>query len=287
MGGDLSQASPDRDDKLLKFIMRKKANIEKHNIRIAIFFVIFVCGIVFVSIVIKTMSVFAQSKFDGANRFTISVLSNKSSEVVSFSPANHSISILKVEGAKKNINLRQFLKIPIDGFIEGSSLKANKDVKGLMSNIFFNYNNIKTNLTIIDILRLILASKHTPVNNISSNSISLSSEDRMVGKLLEKLFKDELVEKENRTIEIINTTSISGLGSRLSELITNMGGNVVQVSTENDSQERSLILYNDKKSYTVEKLSKVLGLATKEKVKQSIAEITILIGEDNKDPLSF
>jgi hypothetical protein len=268
-------------------MMRKKAHVEKHNTRIAIFFVIFVFTVIFISIVVKTMQLLAQSKFDGTNRFTISVVTNNGIKVVSFSPSNQSLSVLRIEDGKKDLKLGQYLKIPIEGFVITNFSEENKDVARLMSDTFLNYNNIKTNLTIIDILRLFLISKTTPLSNIMTYSISSSLESKKVDKIVEKIFKDEEIEKENQTIEIINTTDETGLGNRLGRLVTNMGGNVIQVSTENNSQKKSAILYNGKKSYTIEKLSKVLGFKTSEVNKQTIADVTIVVGEDNKDPLSF
>lgn len=268
-------------------MVRKTVRVEKHNTRTAIFFVIFVCGIIFISIVAKTLSVLAQSKFDGENRFTISVLTGKDFKVLSFSPKNHSMSILKIDEEIKDIKQGQFLRIPIEGFVIAKFSQENIDVTNLMTKAVFNYSSIKTNLTFIDILRLVFISKTTPANNILTYSISSSMESQKIDKIVEKIFKDDEIEKENQTIEIINTTSVTGLGNRLGRLVTNMGGNVVQVSTENDSQEKSTIMYNGKKSYTVEKLSKVLGFKTIEMNEQALADIRIVVGEDNKDSKLF
>ena len=267
---------------------KKRVKVEKHNTKIAIVFFIFVIAIVLTSLIIKAIAVVRLSIFDGNHRFTISVSNDKNLEVVSFSPNNHSISILRIEEENKDPKtVGQFLKIPIDGFVKASFLKTHKDVAILMPNIFFNYNNIKTNLNLIDILRLVLVSKTTPLNNIATYSISSSLEDQKVDKIVEKIFKDEEIEKENKSVEIINTTNVMGLGGRLARLITNMGGNVIQVSTKDNLQKESIILYDGKKNFTTERLSKVLGFRTSETSKQSIADITIVIGFDNRDPLSF
>lgn len=268
-------------------MIRKTARVEKHNTRIAIFFVIFVIAVIFISIVIKTMSLLGESRFDGKNRFTISVLTGKNFKAVSFSPGNDSISVLKIEEENKELKLGQFLKIPIDGFVVGNSLKTDKDITDLMSDVLFNYNNVKTNLTIIDVLRLVLASKTTSENNIETYSISTSLEYQKADKIVEKIFKNEEIEKENQTIEIINTTDIGGLGGRLARLLTNMGGNVIQVSTQNNSQKESVILFDGKKNFTIERISKVLSFRPIASSKKSIADITIIIGEDNRNPLSF
>ena len=267
--------------------MRKKARVEKNSTKFAILFVLFVFVIILISAVLKAASVIRQSKFDGSNRFTISVSNNKNLEIISFSPDIHSISILKLDGEVKNLKLERFLKIPIDGFVKGSFLKIDQDVASLMSNIFFNYNNVKTNLTIIDILRLVLVSKTTPLNNIAIYNISSSLGGQKVDKIVEKIFKDEEIEKENQTVEIINTTEVLGLGGRLARFITNMGGNVIQVSTEKNLEKNSYVLYTGRKTYTVKRLSEALGFKLVQMDKKFIADIRIVLGEDAKDPSSF
>lgn len=266
---------------------KKKVKVEKHNTRIAIFFVSFVCAIILVSIVLKTISVLAQSKFDGSNRFTISVSNDKNLEVVSFSPNKHSISILRIEEENKDLKLGRFLKIPIDGFVRASFLKTDKDVASLMSSVFFGFKDIKTNLNFVDILRLILASRTTPANNLLVYNIASSMEEQKVYKIVEKLFKDDEIEKENQTVEIINTTQVLGLGGRLARFITNMGGNVIQVSTENKLEKNSYVLYTGRKTYTVKRLNEVLGFKLVQMDKKFIADIRIVLGEDGKDPSSF
>ena len=266
---------------------KKRVKVEKHNTKIAIVFFIFVIAIVLTSLIIKAIAVVAQSKFDGSHRFTVSISNSRNLKLISFSPSTRSISVLKLDGEAKNFNISRFLGIPIDGFVKASFLETNGEVTSLMSGIFFGYKDIKTNLNLVDIFRLYLLGRTTPLNNIVTLHISNSFESVKVDKIVAKLFKDEQIEKENQTVEIINTTLVSGLGGRLARLITNMGGNVIQVSTENNSQKKSIIFYNGKKNYTIEKLSKALGFLTSEMKKQSIADITIVIGFDNRDPLVF
>ena len=268
--------------------MRKKARVEKHNTRIAIIFVIFVCVVILISILFKAIQLVGQSKFDGSNRFTISVSNDKNLEVISFSPNKHSISILKIDGEIKDLKAERFLKIPIDGFVRGSFLKTDKDVASLMSSVFFGFKDTKTNLNIVDILRLILSSRTTPANNLLVYNITSSMEEQKVYKIVEKLFKDDEIEKENQTVEIVNTTEVLGLGGRLARFITNMGGNVIQVSTENKLEKNSYVLYTGRKTYTVKRLNEVLGFKLVQMDKKKfIADIRVVLGEDAKDPSSF
>jgi len=266
---------------------RKKLDVKRNNTKIAIAFFIFVISIVFTSLLFKAVLVARQSKFDGNHRFTISVSNNKNLEIISFSPDIHSISILKLDGDIKNLKLERFLEIHIDGYVEASFLDTNREVASLMSNILFSYKDIKTNLNFVDIFRLFLASRTIPSNSVLTSHISSSFPSVKVDKIVAELFSDDEIERENQTVEIINTTSVTGLGGRLARLITNMGGKVVQVSTENNLQKNSYVLYNGRKTYTVEKLNKVLGFKTTQIEKQSIADIRVVLGEDSKNPVSF
>lgn len=265
---------------------RKKRDAKKQNTKIAIGFFIFVASIVLISLIFKVSLVARQSEFDGNNRFTISISNNKKLQILSFSPNTRSISVLKLDGNIKNLNINKFLGIPIDGFVVASFLEINQDVASLMSNIIFDYRRIETNLTIVDVFRLFLVSKTTSLNDISTVVISSTLESARIDEIVAKLFNDSEIEKEDQTVEIVNTTSVTGLGARLGRLITNMGGKVVQVSTDN-LQKNSLILYNGRETYTVRRLSKLLGFKITQENKQSIANIMIVLGEDSKNPSLF
>lgn len=266
---------------------RKKVNVKKNNTKIAVFFVIFVCLVILTSFILKATYVVQQSRFDGDSRFTISISNNKKLQILSFSPNTNSISIIKLAGEIENLNIRQLLAIPIDGFVQADFLDINKGAAALMSSIFWDFGNVKTNLTIIDILRLTLFFSTVSSKNVITLDISTSLTTVDIDKIIGEFLSDEKIEKEDLSIEIINATSVTGLGARLARLITNTGGKVVQVSSENVSRQKSMILYNGDITYTVKKLSKVLGFKLVQMNRQSIGDITIIIGEDSKNPESF
>lgn len=265
----------------------KKAKFEKHNTKIAVFFVIFVILIILTSFVLKIVQIVEQSKFDGNSHFTVSVSNNKELKILSFSPKTQSMSILNLEGEVKNLNINKFFAIHLDGFVEAEFLDINKDESDLMSAVLLSFGSAKTDLTIVDIFRLFLASKTIPAKNVATLDISTKLDGDRVDKIVVELLSDREIEKEDQAIEIINATSVTGLGSRLGRFVTNMGGKVVQVSTESVYQKKSTILYNGDKTYTVEKLHKVLGFELTQTDRESIGDITIIIGEDHNDSTSF
>lgn len=267
--------------------MRKKRNLNKgNNTKVAIIFIAFVLLIVSISLIFKFIFVLRQSQFDDSKRFTIVVSSQTNLEVISFSSVSRSISILKL-GKNLGTPVNKFLAIPIDGFVKGDSLDLNQKVDSLLPRMIFNYKKLQTNLTVIDCIKLFIFARSLLEREINERIISqdLSTED--IDNIVTRLVNDELIEKDGKTIQIINGTNVYGLGNRLARLVTNMGGDVIIVATANSPQKRSEISYIDNKSYTVERLSKILDFKTIKVSDKKIADITIIIGEDSLNPLSF
>lgn len=267
--------------------MRLKNKPSLSNIKIAIIFFALVFTIILISLIAKSISIVSRSLFDNTNRFTISVSSNKNREVISFSPKAQSISVLHLDKDSKNLKIASTLAIPIDAKVENLSDINGNNISSLMFNLFLNYKDIKTNLTIFDILRLYLFARTVPPNYVYVKHISLSLDSSKIDKIVSQLFSDEVIEKENANVEIINATNVAGLGNRLGRIVTNIGGNVVIVSTENKEEALSTVSYSGRKSYTVEKLSKILGFKVVKVNKKSIADIVIVIGKDSLPTLSF
>lgn len=291
--------------------MRHKKKIsDKNNLGIAIIFIILVLVLIIISGIFKIVSLVAQSRFDGKHRFTIG-LSNKKSNisVVSFAPDNLSVSYLlinpdlmdgKGDLETKNIKVKELniiknLSIPVDAFIEFSSndfgfLKPKDDKKSIdfkMQDIILNYKNIKTDLTVVDLLRLWVFYKTVPSHSVSGKDFTSGKNGFIISKVSSSLFNDYTVSQEKISIEIINGTEILGLGNRLAGLITNMGGNVVAVSTSDKPIEKSEISYFGEKTYTLERLVKILSFKTIVSDKQEISDITVKLGKDTVPFLMF
>jgi hypothetical protein len=88
-------------------------------------------------------------------------------------------------------------------------------------------------------------------------------------------------------MQIINASDVSGVGGRLANLVVNLGGDPILVTTAGNAQNASKIIYYQTKSYTVKRLSSYLGFPAQESDKQGISDITIIIGEDKVNKLNF
>jgi len=259
---------------------RKKKNQGK-NTKIGIYFLVFILGIIFISLLFKGFLIVKNSKFQDDSRFNFLISNNTERRIISFLPQNHSVSVLKVEGNVENIH--KFLEVPLDGEIKSALLDLGKPVPLLISNIFYGFKNIKTDLTVLDLFRIFLFTKTTSPGNFTLRTVSTDSDEATLDKISLILFSDPKIADENLSVEIINATAEYGVGNRLARLITNISGNVVLVSTSQNIQEKSVILHKGKKSYTLKRLSKILGFEVMENKSQSLADITVQIGKDYKN----
>ncbi len=266
--------------------MKKKNDSSISNTKIAIIFFIFLLFFLGISLIFKLILVVREGKFDDGRVFTLSVSDKNNLEVISLSESAKSIVVFRLQNIKPE-DAGKFLEIPMDGYISATSLDFNQKVDLLFLKSILNYRNVQTNLTIIDLLKLFAFARTVPDSSLNIKSISQDLNSTEVDKIVGRLAHDELIEKDNETVQIINGTDIGGLGNRLARFITNMGGNVIIVATSDKPQKRSIISYIDKKTYTVEKLHKILKYDTIKASDNAISDITIVIGEDKISSAPF
>lgn len=258
-------------------------------------FCIAVSFLIVASLTVKFFFLLKASLFDGQHRFSIFVTDTQgTSEVISFAPDTQTISmlILPTERTSTKKNIERFLGIPIDGFMhvpKQYELKAENDVVLFARSAVFEYKTLLTNLTIIDTIRLWFFAKSIPTYSIVVRTLNTSldnvsiADQLTVDKRMLTLFGDESFAKEKVSIQIVNGTGIVGLGNRLARMITNMGGNVVAVSTAGDILQNSQIAYYGKETYTVKKLNKILPARLNIMQKPEISDIIVTIGRDLAD----
>lgn len=267
--------------------MKQKKEQSISNTKIALVFFVFLVFFIGISLVFKLAAIIKAGQFDDSKRFTLTISNGRNIEVMSLSPSSKNIAIFKLNNNIQPAEAGKLLEIPIDGFISHESLDLNRKVSPLFTSAVFKYNSLKTSLTIIDLLKLAMLARNIPESSINVKIIEENLSGLALDKVVSRLVIDDLVEKDKQTIQIINGTDVSGFGNRLARLITNMGGNVIIVATSDSSRKKSLISYIDKKTYTVEKLQKVLGYEVVRETDNAISDITIVIGEDKINSSPF
>jgi hypothetical protein len=271
--------------------MRKKS-VEKENgsFKTLFIYAVLVFALITISLVIKAFFIFQQSKFDGQHLFTIAIAKNgKVGEILAFNPSDQSTSLLTITQSNVPLSsLYKIISVVIDAKIDSNSdIPIGTDVTQTITYLIFHFNNLKTDLTVYDLGRFLVLSKNLQVTSLKTKNILLPMEDDDLDTNISGLFTNTTFSTENISIQIINATDISGVGKRLERLLVNMGGNVVSVTTAKKKEQKSIIKYYDKETYTLKKLENFLQFPTMQLANKTIADVTIVIGEDALKKSSF
>ncbi|MCL6096102.1 MAG: LytR C-terminal domain-containing protein [Patescibacteria group bacterium] len=265
----------------------KRKKQQGKNLKFAIIFFAFVACLVIASIAIKTLILIKNSGFDGQHRFNLAVYQARQVSVISFSPETRSISFLNLKGKLISNNLGQYLKLPIDATFKTSNMIIDKqNIAPDMSDILFHYSSKDTSLTIIDAFKLWLFAKDIPADFIYQRD-ALVNDTLTINSFVSSFFIDPAISNEKTTIEIINATPVYGLANRLAVLITNIGGDVVLISSSDKAQGDSQISYSGDLNYTIKKLSLFLEIKPIKSSKRDISDVKIVLGKDILSKLKF
>lgn len=254
---------------------------KKSNIKIAFYFFSVVFFFIVLSLIVRGVFLLKESKFDNKHQFNLLIKGQeKTSRVISLNPSNLSMSdVIFVDAT----NLKASLLIPIDSEITSTKDLKSSDVSGLFQNLLFDYKNSTSDLTIVDIARITFFAKRVSQKDISKTMITGNLDEVKASRLINSYFLDKTLIAEKTSVKITNATKINGLGGKIAKIIGNIGGNVVEVSTSDKIEKESSLKYLGKKSYTIERLEKILSLKGIPIEEDSIADIIVVLGEDLKN----
>lgn len=101
--------------------------------------------------------------------------------------------------------------------------------------------------------------------------------------LASEIFSDPGIGQENLMIEVENASGVTGLGEKVFGMLGNIGARVIKVDTAKDESAKSKISVSkniDKNSYTVQRLSKALGLEVEKSKEEENWDVKIILGKD-------
>lgn len=253
----------------------KERKQKKHNLSVGILFILLIVFLFAFSFTLKAFEVYGNSLFDGRNNFYISHLGSGGYEVIVLSPNDNSIKILgiktKTSSEFKELRIPEDLRINSDNDIDPDS------VKDVLRSLIPT-----SGVNIFDILKINLFLSSVDRENIEEDELRIDDE-RLSLKISESL-SDELLLSEKLTIELVNSTGEAGVGSNIAKLITNMGGNVILVSTGTKVEPASEILTKSDNYSTVRKIARILNIPIDTSSQPPLSDVKIIIG---KDLLSF
>ena len=268
---------------------KKIKNHKSYNGLKTFFLYTFLVGfLIFFSLGIKAILVLKQSKFDGSSLNLAISKNNKTLGIFGFNSETKSVVFLRIKKSEfSNNSVGKELGIIPDANLNSDYDFSNENISSLLVKAMLRSNSIDTDLTIFDIGRLLVLSKNGVDKNIEIKEIDMSSKYHDINKIIVNLFKNDKIVEENISIEIINSTDVSGLGNRLERALSNIGAQVISVSNLREKKKISVMQFYGPKSYTVSKLKDMLNISVEKLSKKQVADITIIIGEDLKDTTEF
>jgi hypothetical protein len=270
---------------------KQTAPAEKNSLKTVVLFILCVSVLIIISLVVKTISMIRTSIYDGTHRFTIAITRQDTVlEVVSFDPATTSTDVFALKDSKSmpvSAFGRTFAVIPDATIALPADLQIDLNPSNGMNTIIWHYNQVKTRLTLYDVLRLSLLAKSVPLANRDVEQVGIPVDENRLDQLLLQNLTDSTISTENVSIQVINASGAPGMGNRLARVISNMGGNVVAVTTSQRRIPHSSIHYFGTETYTLQKLSHLLSYPVLLLDRETIADIVITIGEDHKDTTIF
>jgi hypothetical protein len=241
------------------------------------------------SLAIKTYFIIQNNKYDSNQQFVLAVAKDdKTKELIIFHP-EHSVTLVTLSGKPISLSsVGKTMGVLPDGQIDTKKeFPMGEQVGETIKAYAFNYQSLKTNLTIFDLIGLVFASQKAAINNQINKEIAVSANSTQNDTLVGNLFVDQTLFSENVSIQIINSSGVSGMGKRLETVLSNVGANVVALSTSRAENRSSKIQYFGEETYTLLKLKKLLGFPVEKIEKEAIANIVITVGEDQVRTTKF
>lgn len=259
----------------------RQSKQQPNNLILVGIFAVVVLFLIVISLVIKFFGVWQESTFDGSHRYTIAIFDPEKHVVyLTVDPSQGQKGKLIVENATTAEDTLRQIPLAVDGFIVLSTeFDPTVSVTALIQTALIKRNDVRYNLTFIDLIRMYVAAKTTFDSTREHMSISLPFDDSD-SSTIEGEFTDKAIIDEGLTVSIENATSISGLGGRLEDVLRSLGVEVLSVETAVSSSATSEITYFGEPSYTLSKIETILGYPSQVSEDIGISDISIIIGED-------
>jgi len=270
--------------------MKKSAHNESKSLKTFYLYILIVFILMVLSLIVKGFFIIQQSRFDPAHHFALAVTEqNQVKEIISFNPQTPAIwELVIVNTTIPYASLAKNYGIETDGYIQaGDTVSLRSDAIGFLWSSIIHSGLWESDMTVYDKIRLLLLSKNVTANNKTVENITLSNQSTQIDTTAINALTDQEIATENISIKIVNATNTTGLGQRLARVLTNLGANVVDISTAQEISKKSSVAYFGNDSYTLDRIQKMLGLSATKLANQGLADIVITIGTDKQNTMEF
>lgn len=242
------------------------------------------------SLIVKYIQLSRASAFTQSSFTTLVVA--KTPYIVRVDSLTKTIAVVKLQPPKQNdlltsrMGASYVLGVPLDSIVTYKNGIDFPDFK----NDFFSFSNMLRsfnpaiisykNMNELDSAKLYYAANFSGMTlTILDGKNQTQSTDNNPDSYNTKLYDllhDTQITNEKVSVEVINSSNVSGVGSKITQMLKNGGYNVIAVRSS-DERSQSQLIYRIKPNYSVNKL---IGLFPIEKVKRNengLSDITIII----------
>lgn len=271
-----------RRDNTYRLEEKKKEKPTLTNFAFLMYF-LFVVGVaILVAGAWKLVITYSQNSFDTSS-YAVLVKEESSSYVVALNKSTEAVSVVNIasqgEGRLKSAFSSQ---VPIDAMIV-----VNGDVSPLdvfsYSRVFGYATRISNlrlrELTVFDYIKMVLSISGIDNKNKTEVKFAFENGDWSLSQEeLFDIFKDADIIHEGLGIEIINATETNGFAGSVASILEPIGVNIVSLSSEEKAANSSIKVRATSK--TAKRISHILEIPIVQEEPSSIADITIVLGED-------
>ncbi|RJQ24412.1 LytR family transcriptional regulator [Candidatus Parcubacteria bacterium] len=251
-----------------------------------IFLLIVLFSILF-SLVYKGVKLVTESKFWGSY-YNLLVVTPDDYFLLQINNSSGKATLMEAVGLKRKKNDSRFeicmeIGVPCDGLLVYTNARDAKGFENIVTftsvvNMIFSKKNYQLeNMNTLDLVKVYFYLKSVSDNNFYRFKYDFRKSESL--KMYD-LFKNDLIINDKLSLEIINSTSINGLGTNFSEMLKSAGYSVVFVSSSEEKSLSKIIYRVDGNSVTLKYLRNFLNIPGEYKNESSIADITVILGND-------
>lgn len=266
--------------------MKKESEHSSNNsIKTLLLFCAGVGCIIVVSLLVRFFTLFQDGRLHGD--YTYIVLQNNDNKpaIIAFKPEEKKIIHITSSARMSMDELKRRIGVFSDGELQ--NLNESYSINKNFSQLLLHKGNISSSLAYYDIFTLWKISRGIEKEAEEEVVIDTEMSEEEIDREVREILIDKTLSDENKTISIVNSSGIPGLGRRLERALENVGGNVISVENGESIQKESSILYYGQKNNTVKRLEALLYVSAREQERQELSDIIIKIGTDKKESQNF
>lgn len=256
---------------------------ERGPLSMLFYFFAIVALFIVISLVIRFIFLYKNSTFTSSSYSVL--VAGDNSFIISYDKNLNRLGVVSVPLKSTNVIKESVvLGVPIDAQVKTASIaKTSFPTFGqIVDQIVAPWKYAYKGMTMLDGVKLTYRSLSVPKKDIAHATIRVSKDGEIGGASQDELyaiFKDSDIVNEQESIEIINTTTVTGLAGMVGRVLKNIGGNVVSI--QSGDEETTSHIYASKDSETLTRIARILGIApTIRDNNSSIADIQIVLGKD-------